>query len=372
MKSPKTGICHISTAHLGLDIRIFQKECTTLAFQPEFEVHLVIPDTESRVVNQVQIHALPIQTSRLKRFITNGWLAFKTGLNTGSTLFHFHDPEFIPFAILLKLLGKKVIYDVHENLPKDILEKEWVGGKRSRRLVSGLARYLQKIGAWFFDGIIAVSDEIASDFPSEKSYVISNYPILSKIDSIAGKDLGYSKPIIIYTGGLTKIRGIKELIQAMEFVPDAKLILMGTWSDSTFERECRELINHDKVEVIEQQPLEVAYTYMKAAHLGVVNFLPVANHINSRPNKPFEYMASGIPIVMSSFEAWRKIFHPCALFANPQVPAEIAKAINQLLHDADLAIALGKAGRKEILDYYSWESETPKFLNIYHNVLKLK
>ncbi|MBX7181964.1 MAG: glycosyltransferase family 4 protein [Bacteroidia bacterium] len=370
MKNPKTGICHISTAHLGLDIRIFQKECTTLALQPDMEVHLIIQDTHSRNINGVHIHALPIQTSRLKRFISNGWLAFRTGLKTGSVLFHFHDPEFIPFAILLKLFGKKVIYDVHENLPKDILEKEWVGGTRQRKIVSGLARLMQQFGALFFDGIISVSDEIAADFPARKSHVISNYPILSKIDSIAKKDLGYSNPILIYTGGLTRIRGIKELIQAMDYIEDAKLILMGTWSDSGFEKECLELLNKDKVEVIEQQPLEVAYTYMKAAHVGVVNFLPVANHVNSRPNKPFEYMASGIPIVMSSFEAWKEIFQPCALFANPQNPSEIAHAIKRLLQDPELASTLGQAGRKEILDNYSWESITPQFLTIYHQLLK--
>ncbi len=361
-------ICHISTAHVGFDIRIFHKECVSIANQAGYECVLIIPHTENVVREKVRLFALPIQESRLKRFLLNGALAFQKALKANAQIYHFHDPEFIPYALLLKLFGKKVVYDIHENLPQDILTKEWIGNENLRKFVASIAVGVEKLGNLFFNGIVTVNQEIAERFNPAKTIIASNLPIISKIDSIPIAADKKIRPIIIYTGAITKIRGIKEMMLAMNNVPTAEMWIMGSWDDAEFQAECIDLAISN-VKILTSQSLEVAYSYVKMADIGIVNYLPLQNHLNSMPNKPFEYMTCGLPIVVSNFDSWKGLFTGCALFVNPTSPSDIAEKINTLLNNPGLSKQLGENGRLKIEQEYSWEAESKKLFQLYNKIL---
>ena len=168
-----------------------------------------------------------------------------------------------------------------------------------------------------------------------------------------------------------KIRGIKEIVQAMEFVGDrAELWLLGKWENEEFEKECRSLKGWQYTKYLGYKKLEEVYGYMKKSNIGIAILYPIKNYLNSLPVKAFEYMSCSLPIIMSNFPYWQEIFKDCALFADPKDPKDIATKIEYLLKNPGIAKKLGTRGRNLVEKKCSWEAESKKLINLYEELLK--
>ena len=129
-------VCHLTSAHKAMDIRIFQKECRSIA-AGGMTAYLVVTGSESQVKDGVHIvNAGPVPASRFRRMLISTWRVYRAGLKIDADIYHFHDPELLPYGYLLKRKGKKVIYDVHEDVAADIMDKEWIY-RWLRKLVAG-------------------------------------------------------------------------------------------------------------------------------------------------------------------------------------------------------------------------------------------
>ncbi|WP_459879356.1 glycosyltransferase [Desulfothermus naphthae] len=175
--------------------------------------------------------------------------------------------------------------------------------------------------------------------------------------------------IIIYAGGLSKIRGIKDIIQAMDFVREKAELWLLVWESEEYKEECESLKGWRYTKYFGYAPYGKHYSFIKVANIGVINFLPLPNQQKAMPNKPFEYKACSLPMIMSNFPYWKEIFGECALFANPDDPKEIADKILYLLNNPDKAKKLGNNGRRLVEEKYSWEAEQRRLLDIYERVL---
>lgn len=104
--------------------------------------------------------------------------------------------------------------------------------------------------------------------------------------------------------------------------------------------------------------------------IGLVLLHPAPNHIEAQPNKLFEYMAAGLPVVASDFPLWRDLIEGlgCGLVVNPLDPGEIAGAISILLEDPLRAEAMGRRGKEAIAAKYNWNIEARDFLNLYGQI----
>src|SRR5262249_13530820 len=107
------------------DVRIFQKMCTSLA-RSGYEVHFIVPAEGNFSSNGVQIHGLGQSGARVWRILFQPWRALRAVLHLRPDLVHMHDPELLPVALILQGLGYKVVFDSHEDHPRDILIKEWL------------------------------------------------------------------------------------------------------------------------------------------------------------------------------------------------------------------------------------------------------
>ena len=366
-------VAHLSSAHPPADTRIFYKECRTLA-QAGYEVVLIIPHDRDEIVNGVRIRAVSKPTSRFDRMMSTVREVYRAALEEDAIIYHFHDPELIPVGILLKNKGKKVIYDVHEDLPRQVLTKPWIK-PFLRRVVGAGAQAVEKFCAHYFDRIITVTSTIAERFPENKTTIVHNYPIL---EEFAGTDfIPYQKrnPLVVYVGGITVIRGIKEMVNAMNLIPEtlgARLVLAGKFSPPALENDVSSMAGWSNVEYLGWQSREEVADLLNKARIGLVLLHPTLNYMNAYPIKLFEYMAAGIPVVASDFPLWRKIVSDigCGLVADPLNPQAIADAILWLLAHPVEAEIMGKRGQDAVIKKYNWNTESQELLDVYQSLVK--
>jgi glycosyltransferase involved in cell wall biosynthesis len=165
------------------------------------------------------------------------------------------------------------------------------------------------------------------------------------------------------------------MITALSLVPkhlNITLTIAGTFDYKTLENEVMNLPGWSSVEYLGHQTRSQVSDIFAKSRAGLVLFHPEPNHINAQPNKLFEYMSAGIPVIASNFPLWREIVtdSKCGLLVNPLNPQEIANAIQTLLENPALGQKMGEYGMKAIKDKYSWEAEKPKLLTLYKKLVK--
>lgn len=367
MKPPEIRVCHFSSVHPPADNRIFFKQCVSLA-KAGYHVTLIVKDDlPPRTERSVRVVPFPPCKNRWKRLLVAFPKMLRLTLKQHADICHFHDPELIPVAIILKLLGKKVIYDVHEDAPLQILSKEWITSPALRRLSSRLTWLFEKTGELFFDAIVAATPDIAKKFKAAKTITIHNYPILGHISAVPAisPDPPPDKPVVIYAGKIALHRGVRELVDAAAMVKTPiELWLLGKYERQEYFDALRQSPGWAFTRYFGLQSPETVYSYMKAAHIGVSTLYPIPNYLESLPVKAFEYMACGLPIIMSPFPFWRKLFGECALFADPLSAPEIAERIDSLTADPALRERLAEKGRAVVLEK-CWENDEALLLQLY-------
>lgn len=367
-------ICHLSTVHKGLDVRIYFKQCVTLA-AAGYDTHLVISaspdDCKSALANSVYLHPLPQVSGRFSRFFLKGWKAFRICRKINADLYHFHDLELAPYALFLSFIGKKVIYDVHENVPAVILTKRWIH-PALRGLIASFAEHVEFFLAKFFCYVVAATPFIAGRFrPFALSSIdINNYPILCEL--VAGTSLNLKQPEVCYVGGIAQIRGIVEVVGAMELLRSSvRLNLAGCFTDATLERRLQDLPGWQRVNNLGFLNRQGVRDVLSRSRAGLVTLHPATNYIDALPVKMFEYMSAGIPVIASDFPLWRDIVagNDCGLLVDPLQPSAIAEAIDYLITHPEEADRMGHNGRRAVENQYNWEHEGQKLVAFYNSIL---
>jgi glycosyltransferase involved in cell wall biosynthesis len=368
-RNQSAKVCHLSSAHFVSDSRIFYKEVKTLA-NDGYSVTLIAMQDKVEIIDGVKIVPLPVGRNRFQRMIWGQLSLLRLALKERADIYHFHDPDIIPIGLVLKLFGKKVIYDVHEDFPKQILSKEWIGGKLLRKTISKLFTLLEKFSARMYDGIVAATPDISRNFPVNKTVTVMNFPVLETIDKAQPIVQVSDKPVVLYAGALSRVRGTKEIIQAMEYIGDkAELHLLGEWQGDTYQQECMATKGYEYTKYIGYLPLSEVYAHMKAAYIGVSILYPIKNYLTSLPVKAYEYMFCGLAMVMSDFPLWKEMFGRCALFANPYAPKDIADRIKYLLDNPEETKKLGAIGKELVIREYNWRTEGEKITCFYTKIL---
>jgi glycosyltransferase involved in cell wall biosynthesis len=374
----KQKICILTSVHSVFDGRIFHKEAETLV-NAGYDLVLIAQHNKEEVVDGVRIVPLPKPQSRIERFFKLDYLAYKKAIEQRADICHFHDPELLPWMIILKIKTKaKVIYDVHEDYAKQTLSKEYIP-KLLRKTVAYALKLIENICSRYFDAFVTATDNILKNFSYHKRAIsVKNYPIKACFKDMGKnniKDKESNIFNIIYVGGLTAVRGITQIIQSLEHVNpenNIKLTLCGKFNPSDYELKVRELKGFEKVDYLGYISLEKIPVLMSKANVGMVCFLPEPNHINAMPNKLFEYMAAGLPVIASNFSLWKEIIagNNCGICVNPLEPKEIARAVEHLMANPEEAKKMGENGRKAVLEKYNWENEAKKLKVLYRKILE--
>ncbi len=366
------SICHLTSAHTEKDVRIFLKECCSLS--KEYKVSFIVPGIIDHTENNIELIGIKKGTSRLKRMFLTSYHVYKKALTINAELYHFHDPELLWVGWLLARKNKKVIYDAHENISKQILGKYYIP-LIFRKLLSKSILIVEKYFSKRFSGIITATDSITQHLKSfnNNTITINNYPLLEEV--LVPEELQHNsiekRLQICYMGGLTEIRGLRNLVKAMEMVKtNCTLVLAGSFSPSSFFDELKLMEGWKKVNYLGHLSRNEVFKVMAESNAGVIPFLPVPNHVDAQPNKMFEYMSAGIPVIASNFPLWSEILvdNKCGFLFNPNEPSEIAETIDKIFQDAEKAKTFGENGKKLVVQKYNWEVESIKLLNFYRSL----
>lgn len=369
-------VAHLTSVHRALDIRIFMKECRSLA-REGFQVTIVAPHEKDDIVEGVQIKAIPLRKG--KRGISNRawtmWDVLREALKLDADLYHFHDPELILIGLLLRLKGKKVIYDIHENVPKDILLKQGLP-RWSRPYLSYCADRFERLTSGQLSALVTVSPVIAERFLpyNSQTILICNYPEAEEWAVPAERTWNRREPIVVFPGGILPERGIREMVHAMACLPDTFPATLEIASDEFPSGLYKELTHHpgwNRVRFLGRLNRAQIRQLLFRASAGLVLYLPEEQNLCAMPHKLFEYMAAGIPVIASDFPLWRQVLAgvDCAIFVDPRKPEAISDAIQHLLAHPAEAERMGRCGLEAVQTAYNWDSQARELIKLYKGLI---
>lgn len=367
-------VCHLTSVHEALDDRIFYRECLTLA-KAGYRVIIIAPGESDAVESGIQIRSVPVPSTRRARMLRTTWQIYRAAVGERADIYHLHDPELLVFAPLLRLRGKQVIYDAHEDTPNDVATKEWIP-RWLHAPVAACATLVLRGAAVICSRIVAATPHIAKRFPEHKTAVVANYPDLEQLGAATYRPFEQRARRAAYVGSISQIRGIREMVRAFErskIPADARLVIagrFGAFDDGALEREVRTLSGWSRVDFRGWQSRDAVAELLCDAQVGLLVLHPKQSFIDSLPSKLFEYMAAGLPVVASDFPLWRAILENagCGVLVDPLDADAIADAIGFLLSHQKEAEAMGERGRRVAARTYNWANEAQSLLGLYEGV----
>ncbi len=362
-------ICHISTAHPRYDMRIFHKECCSLNEHFGY-VSLVVADgLGDEVLNGVNIIDSGKPTGRKERLLHAGKKALIKALETNADVFHIHDPELLRVSKKLRQSGAKVIYDSHEDLPRQVLNKPYIP-RVFRKGISLLIEKYENYKVAKLSGVVAATPHIRDRFINKGLYSvdINNYPKSGDIEF--SLDWNKRENAICYIGGIFRTRGIFETLEAISGT-NIKLLLAGKFSPASLEEECKLHDGWENVEYLGFLGRSEINILLGRVKFGMVILEATPSYIDSLPVKMFEYMASGLPVIASNFPLWRQIITEsnCGICVDQTNPIDVKEKISALITENNKLEEMGRNGREAIEKTYNWENEEEKLIKFYKSVI---
>lgn len=365
-------IVHLTSVHQRYDTRVFNKMCSYLATH-DYNISLVVSDGKGdEVKNGVSIIDVGPKTGgRFSRITKTVNLIYKKTKELNGDLFHLHDPELIPIGLKLKKLHKRVVFDAHEDYIGKIESKQWIHPS-FRKVIFFLFKAYYNYSLKKLDGVVLASRYIQTNNPNKVTF--RNLPNLSNKNKKRVIKT-QRKNIILYTGGITKYRGIEQVIKAMlqSSFKNWQLVILGS-IDLDLKHSLKKELKDKRIIVKGEVSYDEVIKWIYKSRVGVVVNQPVFTYDKALPNKLFEYMAYGLPVVCSHYPHWQEIVakNKVGLCCDPRDLKDIAHSIEKILSNDLLQKSMSSNGERTIENFYNLEKETLKLIDFYKEICQEK
>ena len=367
------NVCHVTTVHSRYDVRIFEKECTSLA-ELGYNTTLIVNDQgEDEVkngVNIVSLHQPP--RNRIDRATRIVRIALQKALEVDADIYHLHDPELLRIAKKLCSIGKKVVFDSHEFTAMQIMTKPYlpagVRGLLSKVYLSYENRILNTIS-----GLVVPCSYNGRDYfdkVHKPKAVIGNYPKLAILEQYADRSKDAADGKVCYVGGISASRGLFHMVRGA-YIAGRKLVLIGNISDE-LRTELEQMPEFSCVELLGRLPHDIALREMAKCSAGLSLLQDEGQYakLDNLPTKLYEYMSMGIPAVVSNFSYYCETLkcYKYGIAVDPSDDNAIAEAINKVIDDEKLRTEMMSEGRRAIRETMNWEADAEKLDGFYKNL----
>ena len=372
----RINIAHITNVHPRADTRIRVRETGSLAKALGEPVALFVQDGRGDSVEAGgKIHIIdtgPSPGGRLARMTLGVWRMWRAVRGLHPQVVHFHDPELMTLGLVLKCFGYKVVYDVHEDVPRQVLTKYWLPAF-TRQPVAWVISLVEWLASQAFDAIVSAEPHVAERFPSRKTVLVQNFPILDELVTSTGPAYESRPAHFAYIGGITRIRGILEMVEALGLTgkKDIRLCLAGVFQPADLKKDIETSSGWRQVEYFGWADRTRVAAILCNVRAGLVLLHPTPKYLDAYPTKMFEYMSVGLPVIVSDFPLWRRIVENagCGMLVDPLDPQAIGAAMQWILEHPVEAEAMGRRGRAAVEKYYNWETEADKLVGLYRKLL---
>lgn len=370
MAETQPKVVHLTSAHTPLDNRIFFRECRSLK-EAGYEVVLVAPHPTDEVVEGIQIRGVWTRGGRLQRMLLRTLKVFQRALQENAQLYHFHDPELIPAGLVLRLLGKQVVYDIHEDNREGLKTKPYFPRPLAGFLAAVLGR-VEGMAARCFHQIIA---EKCYRYRFPRAIEVLNYPILSLIEK--QPSIPEDSCRLLYTGTIVDSRGAFLHSKIPSYVSGVEVHLFGRFAPGLKDRLAREMGRHPSLHLegtSEYMPFEkILGTYRRHQwRAGLAIFPSDCVYGDRELTKFFEYMALGVPIICSDFPAWRELVEKLGvgICVDPDSPESIGEAVRFLRDHPEEAQKMGDRAYRLAHEGFSWQSQARNLKKLYATIFE--
>ncbi len=370
-------ICHITSMHEWNDDRIYERACRMLV-RLGHQVTLIATADEDRDENGVQLLSIR-QRSGWKRRVFSSREAYQRALALDADIFHFHDPDLMPWMNRLAAKGRKVVMDVHENY-------------EARFYMWGLPGFLARLGAWIFRkyeldsvksyaGLVPVSGSVKRLFDGKERdcAIVQNVPAPENLEDM---DLSFEKEeaIVVYTSGThSNARNCMETVEAMPEVlrvfPNTIFRFVGRYEPADFkqelERRAIELKVNDNLELLDMLPWKENFKRTAQAQIGCVFYEDNPNNRVTIPNRLFEYMYCKLAVIGHDFTELRSIITEsnCGVLVDSSNSKNIASKLIELIENPILLNDYGLNGHLSISRKYNFKSQCNNMVQLYERIL---
>jgi len=367
----KKKVCILHKVSI-LDPRSFYKEGISLVMAGYDTTIISFYDKEG-LLQDIKLISIKYPRNRWVRFILTNVIFLIKSIKEKADVYHFHDVDFIPWAILLKIITfKKVIYDVHEAHPEHVLIKPYIPDVL-KKTVSKIVFFMERGGDYFFDAIITNDNYVLQDFKTKQKEVIYNFPILDFFD-FAKNNVPYQQREydIIFIGSLppwhfTPMLDTVEILAEKNYLVKWLLLpFIGFASKEWMLDQISERGLSNYFTIADTVPFKSVPKYLYNSRIGIITIPPFKKYLKNIPLKIFEYMGCGLPVIASDLPPTRQFVdgRDCAILVKHE-PSAYANAIISLLENPDQAQEMGERGKRLVYEKYNWSIEEQKLLRLY-------
>lgn len=369
-------ILHISSAHRVDDQRIYEKQCKSLA-DAGYDVTLFGRKSRSTIESNDSVKVITFKPrGRLYRFTILQLVILAKIFTLRPHIIHFHDPDLLFIGVISRLIGRKVIYDVHENYSQLIQTKQYL--KRPIRkpialIFGGLERHLSK----FCSGIVLADTQLSAPFDANKTAIVRNYQrreVFEEALPLPAQNLKETRTLrLIYVGSITEERGALDMVEVVNLLNDrfqinAGLDLVGD-VDPVLKKQMLENDRSGHITLHGYLNYKKSRNLIRHSDAGFCILHPTPAYKDAVPVKFLEYLGFGIPVIVSNFERLRTLgtlFRAC-IFVDPKDPQNIAKRVAAGLESQFLETSKGSVAQ-EISEKFCWQNEESRLIELYRKI----
>jgi glycosyltransferase involved in cell wall biosynthesis len=367
-------VVQMTSVHNRRDIRVFHKMSLSIVSH-DLSVELIVADGEGNEhISGVSIHDVgKKEGNRIFRVIKAMFRVYRKAISLNADLYQFHDPELIPVGILLKLTGNKVIFDMHEHTAMQILIKEWVNPLWLRGFISKSFYLFQSITIRFFDAVLVPQQCMVDEFKkiNSNTLLIANFP--SEIPATPECDIrkfDINNIRLLYSGSVSEARGIFNMLDLLSELDERfSLTIAGgigpeLLAEISLHSEWKR-VNH--LGYVSQGELNKVY----ANHdIGLIMFNNVGQYYMAYALKLFEYMRSGMLVVMPDFGDWVGFNEKYNVGLNIKTNDKYSTSLALKKITSDFIDAHSKHNVDLVSSEFTWDNQKSKLVNEYRRVIE--